>query len=88
MLKALAKLRKRALSSGVSKEAVEGALDLGDPKAGLVSLVVARRMELGAVGDLVEKLRGGGEDGGGRGRDGDARECNRAAGCSVVGNAT
>ena len=62
MLKALAKLRKRALSSGVSKEAVEGALDLGDPKAALVSLVVARRMEVGVVGDLVETLRGGGEE--------------------------
>jgi hypothetical protein len=45
-------LRKRALSSGVREEAVEGAFDVADPKAALVSLVVGRRMELGVVGDL------------------------------------
>ena len=87
MLK-VAELWKWALSSSVSEEAVKGALDLADPKAVLVSLVVARYTELGVVGDLVEKLRGRGEDGGGRGRDGNAGECSRAAGCSVVGNAT
>jgi hypothetical protein len=58
----VAELRKRALSSGVSEEAVEGAFDADNPKAALVSLVVVRRMELGAVCDFVEKLRGGGEE--------------------------
>ena len=37
-------------------------MDADDVKAALVSLVVAWRMEVGVVGDLVEKLRGGGEE--------------------------
>jgi hypothetical protein len=57
----LAQLRKRALGAGVSEEAVEGALDADDPKAALVSLVVSRRLEVGAAGNMAAVLSGGGE---------------------------
>jgi hypothetical protein len=40
---------------------VEGALDADDPKAALVSLLVSRRLEVGAAGDMAAALSSGGE---------------------------
>ena len=57
----LNELRKCALAVGVGAEKVEDALDADDPKGALVSLVVSRRLEAGAVGDLVVGLSAGGE---------------------------
>eukprot|EP01051_Picozoa_sp_SAG22_P009690 SAG22_NODE_825_length_6973_cov_2.846523_2_plen_388_part_00 len=55
-------LRKRAVAAGVDGSSAEAALDSDDPKAALVDLLVRRRMEVGAVADVIPALEEGGED--------------------------
>ena len=45
-------LRERALAAGVSGEAVEGARDADEPKAALISLLVARDAKSWSAADL------------------------------------
>eukprot|EP01051_Picozoa_sp_SAG22_P004369 SAG22_NODE_231_length_14551_cov_22.298090_19_plen_595_part_00 len=54
-----AELRNRACAAGVDDDAV---FDSDDPKAALVALLVQRRRELGALGDVLPALAAGGEE--------------------------
>ena len=54
-------LRKRAATAGVSAEAVDDAEDADDEKAALIELIVSRHGEVGAAGQIVTVLEGGGD---------------------------
>eukprot|EP01050_Picozoa_sp_SAG11_P027500 SAG11_NODE_6992_length_1212_cov_1.233603_1_plen_399_part_10 len=54
-------LRKRALASGLSAEAVEDAHDADDVKGALISLLLERHAEVGAAGEIMMLVGDGGE---------------------------
>jgi hypothetical protein len=55
-------LRERALTAGVSEEAVEDARDTDDSKTALIELLLARHARLGASGEFLTLLSAGGEE--------------------------
>jgi hypothetical protein len=55
-------LRERALTAGVSEEAVEEARDTDDSKTALIELLLARHARLGASGEFLTLLSAGSEE--------------------------
>eukprot|EP01050_Picozoa_sp_SAG11_P020234 SAG11_NODE_3376_length_2488_cov_49.264964_2_plen_308_part_01 len=55
-------LQKRAAAAGVEVDAMDDALDSDDPKNALISLLVQRCVEVGAVAEVMPALKAGGEE--------------------------